>query len=196
MIFRDDGSLSTVFRILVVIGVATGLAGCEQTREAFGLTKSAPDEFAVVTRAPLAIPPDYGLRPPTPGVQRPQERTTTNEAQNILLSKAGRTAPDTGGGKEPSRGELALLGKAGAQNADPSIRDKVARESAVLAESDDKFLAKLIFWQEKEPPGVVVDPANESRRLRENSALGDTPVKGTTPVIKRKQKGFLEGLFN
>jgi hypothetical protein len=196
MIFRDDGSSSTVFRTLVAIGVAASLVGCEQTREAFGLKKSAPDEFAVVTRAPLAIPPDYGLRPPTPGVQRPQERTTANEAQNILLQKAGGKTTDATEGATLSRGEIALLGKAGAQNADPSIRDKVARESAVLAESDEKFLAKLIFWQEKEPPGVVVDPASESRRLRENSALGDTPVKGTTPVIKRKQKGFLEGLFN
>ena len=186
----------TVFRALVVIGVVASLAGCEQTREAFGLKKSAPDEFAVVTRAPLALPPDYGLRPPTPGVQRPQEKSTTNEAQNILLSKVGSGRQDAPDRKNLSKGEIALLGKAGAQNADPSIRDKVARESAVIAKGDDKFLAKLIFWQKDPPPGIILDADSESRRLRENSALGDTPVKGTTPVIERKTKGLLEGLFN
>jgi hypothetical protein len=186
----------TIFRALVVVGVIVSLGGCEQTREAFGLKKSAPDEFAVVTRAPLAVPPDYGLRPPTPGVQRPQETTTTNEARQILLRKGANDKPGASGAKSLSRGEVALLGKAGAGNADPSIRQKVSRESSVLAEGDNKFLARLMFWRADEPPGLVVDPDSESRRLRENSALGDVPVKGTTPVIERKEKGFLEGLFN
>ena len=186
----------TIFRALVVIGVIASLGGCEQAREAFGLKKSAPDEFSVVTRAPLAIPPDYGLRPPTPGVQRPQEKSTKNEAREILLRKGPNVGQGAPGGKQLTTGEVALLGKAGARNPDPSIREKISRESAVLAESDDKFLARLMFWQVKEPPGRIVDPDNESRRLRENSALGDAPVKGTTPVIERKEKGILDGLFN
>ncbi len=181
----------------MAIGVIASLGGCEQTREAFGLQKSAPDEFAVVTRAPLAFPPDYGLRPPTPGARRPQEATTKNEAKNILLRSGSNGAPaDTGGKNKLSRGEVALLGMAGAQNADPSIREKVSRESSLLAEGDSKFLATLMFWRDEEPPGIILDADSESRRLRENAALGDAPVKGTTPVIKRKQKGFLEGLFN
>ena len=186
----------TTFRALVAIGVIASLGGCEQTREAFGLNKSAPDEFAVVTRAPLAIPPDFGLRPPTPGAKRPQEDSTKNEARGILLRSGPNGAQAVPGGKELSRGEVALLGKAGAQDADPSIRDKVSRESSVLAEGDNEFLARLMFWRDDEPPGRIIDADNESRRLRENAALGDTPVKGTTPVIERKEKGFLEGLFN
>ena len=186
----------TKFRIFVAIGVIASLGGCEKTREAFGLQKSAPDEFAVVTRAPLAIPPDYRLRPPTPGAQRPQEATTRNEAKDILLRSGSNGAQGDAGDTKLSRGEVALLGKAGAQNADPSIRQKGSRESSLLAEGDSKFMATLMFWQDEEPPGVILDAGSESRRLRENAALGDAPVKGTTPVIKRKQKGFLEDLFN
>jgi len=47
--------------------VATvGLAGCNSTRSALGMTKVTPDEFRVVTKAPLVVPPDYSLRPPAP----------------------------------------------------------------------------------------------------------------------------------
>ena len=180
----------------MAMGVIAILGGCEQTREAFGLQKSSPDEFSVVTRAPLAIPRDYGLRPPAPGAQRPQEVTTKNEAKDILLSSGSNGAQRYHGGKKLSRGEFALLSKAGAQNADPSIREMVSRESSVLAIKDGQFLATLMSWRNKERPGIIVDAGNEARRLRENAALGDPPVKGTTPVIKRKQKGFLEGLFN
>ena len=34
-----------------------------------------PDEFAVESRAPLTVPPDFDLRPPEPGAPRPQEKT-------------------------------------------------------------------------------------------------------------------------
>jgi len=185
----------TIYRAVLAIGLIASLGGCEKTREAFGMNKSAPDEFAVVTRAPLSVPPDFGLRPPTPGAKRPQEASTRNEARDILLRSGGNTAPPPGG-KGFSRGEAALLGKAGASNADPAIRQTVSRESSVLVDADDGFIDRLMFWRKDEPPGIVIDADQESRRLRENAALGDAVTKGTTPVIERKKKGFLEGIFN
>ena len=65
---------------------ASLLVACgERTRTALGYGKQSPDEFSVVTRAPLSIPPDYGLRPPTPGVSRPQEQETAESARRLLL---------------------------------------------------------------------------------------------------------------
>lgn len=189
---------SPVVRIVclaLALSLAGGLGGCSKAREAFGLAKSAPDEFAVVTRAPLSMPPDYGLRPPSPGTTRPQEGTVQQEARRILLqSGAGNGRRAAAGGF--SRGERALLGRAGAGNADPSIRATVDRESSVLAAENDGFIDSLIFWQKREPAGVVLDPARESRRLRDNAALGEPATKGATPVIKRRKRGFLEGIFN
>src|SRR5690606_33831923 len=46
------------------------VSGCDSAREAMGLNKKSPDEFAVVTRAPLVLPPEFGLRPPQPGAPR------------------------------------------------------------------------------------------------------------------------------
>ena len=53
--------------------VAVGLAGCQSTQRALGMSKVTPDEFRIVTKAPLVVPPDYGLRPPAPGEPRPSE---------------------------------------------------------------------------------------------------------------------------
>ncbi len=185
-----------MFRALVAIVMIASLGGCESTRQAFGLAKSAPDEFAVVTNAPLSIPPDFGLRPPTPGAKRLQENSTKAEARQILLQSGANGSRANASGKDFSRGEVALLGKAGTKNADPSIRERVSRESSVLVEGDKGFLGRMMFWREEEKPGTVLDAGGESRRLKENAALGDAATKGTTPVIERKEKGFLEGLFN
>ena len=51
-----------------------------------GLSPSAPDEFAVESRAPLTIPPDFDLRPPTPGAPRPQEVAAAEKAKRAIDS--------------------------------------------------------------------------------------------------------------
>jgi hypothetical protein len=170
-------------------------------RETFGFSKSAPDEFTVVTRPPLVIPPDYGLRPPQPGAQRPQEKEIRDQAREAITGRntgAGGTQlasnSASGGGAPRTEGERVLLGKAGALDPDPAIRRTVDRESTLLAEADSDFIDRLIFWQEKPEPGTVVDPEAESRRIREALAQGEMP-KGETPTIKRRKKGWLEGIF-
>lgn len=39
------------------------LAACGLTRDDLGVDKTAPDEMLVVSRAPLSVPPEFGLRP-------------------------------------------------------------------------------------------------------------------------------------
>lgn len=178
------------------LALVVALSGCENTRRALGMEKQAPDEFAVVTRAPLTIPPDFGLRPPVPGAKRPQENSSREQARQILL---GRTVSANASGSRPSvkmsSGESAILKRAGALNPDPGIRQTVNRESKAIANADEGLLKKIIFWQDAPLPGVVVDAGKETRRLREASALGDAPNKGEVPVIKRKERGLLEGIF-
>ena len=56
--------------LLAVAGIAMLTSGCGIGR-AVGGGKNAPDEFAIATKAPLVVPPDYSLRPPKPGETRP-----------------------------------------------------------------------------------------------------------------------------
>src|SRR5882757_3404129 len=76
-----------VHRLLAVSALiaAACLAGCQSTRTALGMTKVTPDEFRVVTKAPLVVPPDFALRPPAPGKPRPQELQPESAARTALL---------------------------------------------------------------------------------------------------------------
>ena len=59
--------MSRLTALSVIAILSVGLAACDSARETLGLNKRAPDEFAVVPRAPLVLPPNYDLRPPEPG---------------------------------------------------------------------------------------------------------------------------------
>jgi hypothetical protein len=96
---------------------------------------------------------------------------------------------------ETSGGESALLTQAGAARVQPGIRDIVNQEASVLADADRTFVDRLIFWRKPDEPGVVIDPQREAQRLRENQALGRPVNEGDTPIIRRRQKGALEGIF-
>jgi len=177
---------------LIAVGVA--LAGCEKTRNILGMTRNVPDEFAVVARAPLSMPPDYGLRPPEPGKARPQEFVPREAARKILLENAGAKPFPASKGKFTA-GESAILSRAGALNSNSLIRRTVNRESTLLAQADKTLLDKIVFWQNPPLPGIVVDPAKETRRLREAQALGEAPNAGKVPTIERRRRGILEGIF-
>src|ERR1700758_4412875 len=70
------------------------LVACADFKRAVGIERTSPDEFAVESRAPLTMPPDYDLRPPQPGAPRPQEQSTADKAKQAL---------DTAGPGEPGK---------------------------------------------------------------------------------------------
>ena len=191
---------------LALATLAPAMAGCSSTKEMLGLTKRSPDEFQVVSRAPLSMPPDYSLRPPTPGAPRPQEGTTTQQAQSIVTGYAAGAAstlqpdqiPSIGEGEQTSTesaGESAFLQSASLTGIDPNIRNIVNEETTADQDASQTFLDDLIFWRAPEPYGTVVDPVAEQKRLQENQALGQPTDAGETPIIERKKKGLFEGVF-
>lgn len=74
------------------------LSGCTDMKRAIGLEKTSPDEFAVESRAPLTMPPDFDLRPPQPGATRPQEKSAGQQARQVIEQagpgEPGKQAPD------------------------------------------------------------------------------------------------------
>ena len=73
--------MSRYFILFCLIGLTPGLLGCESVRKAVGGKKQAPDEFVVYKRPPLALPPEFHLRPPMPGVARLQKVSPREEAK-------------------------------------------------------------------------------------------------------------------
>ena len=70
------------------------LSSCGDFRRAIGMDRVGPDEFAVESRAPLTIPPEFDLRPPQPGAPRPQDVTAAERARKVI---------DTAGPGEPGK---------------------------------------------------------------------------------------------
>lgn len=177
---------------MVLAGAA--LSGCESAKKAFGGGKNAPDEFVVYKQPPLSLPPEYGLRPPEPGADRPQRVSPADDARTAVLGKSRAEAQQTQQQTGASRGLQALITRTGADKTEPDIRRIVNRESSVLADEDQLFVNKLIFWvDDTTAPSTVVDAKKERKRIMSNQALGKPINEGETPQIKRKaaKKGLL-----
>ena len=101
------------------------LAGCSDFRQAIGMDRVGPDEFAVESRAPLTIPPDYDLRPPQAGAARPQE---------VSAAEKARKAIDTAGPGEPGKqANAGLRVPAGGLNSGGSPDSAQQGEQSLLA---------------------------------------------------------------
>lgn len=124
---------------LLLAGVlAAGMAsGCQSTQKALGLEKSAPDEFRVITKAPLVVPPDFALRPPRAGEARPGPADA---------SAAGARAAvfGTDVGSKASEGEKLLVVKAGAAAVDPTVRTQVDFEGGAIVHKSDEYSDKVL----------------------------------------------------
>ncbi len=180
-------------RLLIVALAGFTLGGCEDTKRALGIEKSIPDEFAVVSRAPLVMPPDFSLRPPAPGAERPQEGSSEDRAQAVVFGREKRAQFRARGFSE---GEVSLLGMARSDIALPEIRRTIERETSAFAGEDKTFTDRLIFWRDSGAPvdGTPIDPVAEQKRLSENQALGKKANDGPIPVIT-KGGGKLLGVF-
>ncbi|WP_068878479.1 MULTISPECIES: DUF3035 domain-containing protein [unclassified Phenylobacterium] len=180
----------TINRVIVATALvaAAGLAGCQSTQKALGMSKVTPDEFRIVTKAPLVVPPDYALRPPAPGEPRPQELQPESAARNALLGQ--REA------EQRTDGEKLLVAKAGADKADPLVRYVVDDEFGDLAHKEKSFADRVMFWKKDEAAApqqtaaldgsnAPLDPAAEKERVAK--LTGDKPI-----TIQREGKSRIK----
>lgn len=171
------------FKILQIAALACGvlgvLTGCSNVKETLGMNRHSPDEFAVVKRAPLSMPPDYSLRPPRPGAPRPQEQAPSAQAAQTVLGVDNR------GQSAPGTAEQILLEQAGAADASPAIRQVVDQESITADKADKPVVDKLLdFRGNDKPTAVVVDAEKELERLKDNQQEGKPVTEGETPSVE------------
>lgn len=108
--------------------LAMALGGCSNWKQTLGIEPISPDEFAVESRAPLTVPPDFSLRPPEPGAPRPQETSMANKAQGIV---------DSAGPGQPGHQESGTLHYQGTTLADPNAQIADQSLAAKLLQSGD-----------------------------------------------------------
>ncbi len=153
------------------------LSACSGMREQFDFSKQAPDEFAIVTRAPLEMPNDLtDLPPPQPGAPRPQELSATAQARASIIG-APASAPAA-----VTQGELTLLNKAGATSVPANIRNEVDAETAKIAKEETPTVDRIMGLTGKKVNeyAVEVDPVAETNRMKANKAAGKPVTEGKT----------------
>ena len=175
-----------------LIVLALSLSACTSVKKEMGIGRNSPDEFLVIKRAPLTVPPDYALRPPGIPSEAQPAADTAKTAKETVMGKS--ETPAVKGDPENK-----LLDKMGAAAANPDIRKQIDEDNGYIALKNRTVADKLIFWDDEQlssdnTPASVVDPKAEAARLKKNKEEGKPVTEGAVPVIEKK-KGTLDKIF-
>ena len=157
---------STVTAIAVVI--AFGLSACSDFRRSIGTEKSKPDEFQVVVRPPLSLPP--GFSDTAENIIQKSE-TSQGDAQS-------QTAKLLGANKVENSGFTELFDFSSVPD---DIRTKVDEETYGV--QLEKRLPLQILFGGLPDVGPVLDKMAEDSRLRRNRIKEMAPTEGGTKAI-------------
>ena len=176
-------------KLMYVCALSTlALAGCSggaDVKEKLGLKVSPPDEFSVVTRAPLAVPPDYTLRPPRPGADRPMEINVRDQARQTVFGTRDVNKQAQESASSGSQGNF--MNKLGATDSNNGIRSTLDSEMVAIDKAEQPAAEKLLFWKDKEPRGKAIDPVEEQKRLEAQGVKKDSAVQKRNEDILETQ---------
>src|ERR1043166_6877788 len=172
----SKGRVRLILHLAAVGGLLLTTPGCESIRSAAGLTKEPPDEFAVVTKAPLIIPPDFNLKPPKPGAAPLNQVSPTQSAEAALYSDDPNVVAGSITGNY-SQAEKVLLAQSGAANADDGIRQQIAADNRKMPTAAASRSAEKIRNM-KRADGASPDLCLSTRRKRGNAKLWGDPLVG------------------
>lgn len=198
--------------VLLVFLIAACEGGSSSVRNTLGLNRAAPDEFKVVSRPPLSVPPGFGLRPPEPGAPPRGVAPAEEQAASMVKGRPLRPATHSDGldgyaradvetavdpvlsGSLESAADARFLNRAGADQADDDIRSRLYREKDDPAMKPSGRFA-IENWLAGAGEEDVIDPKAEAERIRENIDA-DRPVnEGEVKTQQRDPVSAIDVLF-
>ncbi len=160
------------FRIFFIFALLSMLSACSDFRRAIGTEKSSPDEFQVVMRPSLVLPPNFAARPNAQsGVQTVAASPSDAGSQASLLLGARKT-----GATDYS--DLFAF-----ESIVEDVRRKVDEETAGI--QFERRLPLQIIFGGLPNVGPVVDKMSEDARIRRNRILNRSLIDGATPSIDK-----------
>ena len=128
------------------------VAGCDREEVLKGRTDRTISESTVSRAVALVVPPSYSRRPDAGDAGQSGSIVDRSDEIGIDL-----------GALDTTTGESGLLQRAGAEAADPGIRDMLARENAILA-GDPELVEALLFgdFPASPPTPEVVEEVPEA----------------------------------
>ncbi len=155
-------------KIILTFCATLALGGCgSSVKETLGLERSTPDEFSVVERAPLTVPPNFDLAPPQDGVTPPATAQAASVTKQLVLGSQTSSGPTS-----TSRAEQLLLQKAGTPA--PNIRSELAVDQDVAQPTS--AAEKLGIVSPESTKGKALDPAEEAKKLQQQN-VKTVPIK-------------------
>ncbi len=204
-------TLTRVFSLGCLL-LATACTG-NSVREMVGIDSRAPDEFRVVSRPPLSVPPQFNLRPPAVGdganpyatdrkaealitgnaVETPQSGQTFTLKSGDAQTAVQPVAQSPVSGMAGSSAESQLLLNAGANNVDPTVRQTLIEEKYVRQEEKQEEGWWEIWSDDDE---ATVNPSKESERIQKNQDEGKPVNEGEVPVVDPKGESTLRRILD
>jgi len=164
--------------LIVSAAALFGLTACTSgVRQALNAEKTVPDEFRVVTIAPLSVPPEYNLVPPRPGELRAEDMFQDQQARRALfgdMSASGATDA-----------EILFASRAGAADANPNVRAIIDGETAALVRKDQGFANRVLFWRDDER---LIEQGGDPLDPEAASAAIETVTGGGAVEIERRRE--------
>lgn len=164
--------MNKLFQILGAVTLLSMLSACSDFRKAIGTEKSSPDEFQVVVRPSLVLPPNFSSRP-TEATGAQTAATVASDAQaqaSVLLG-----ARETGASDYSDVFAFDKIVE--------DVRSKVDEETAGI-----KFERRLpiqVLFGGLPDVGPVIDKMAEDRRIRRNRLENRSLSYGATPAIDK-----------
>jgi hypothetical protein len=156
-------------------------SGCSSVDEALGNTKSAPDEFEVVVRPPLTLPPNFSLRPATD----PANAETDSAALTAPVSGTDAVSVSDQSLTQAARADgSAFDALFGTGDRLENIRELVDEETYGI-QIERRLPLEVIFGGQPNV-GPNLDAAAEALRIRkaleEGAGITATPTPAIDPV--------------
>lgn len=197
------------------------LTSCSGTsvKDTLGIGRRAPDEFKVVSRPPLSVPPQFNLRPPSATASSPTAVRADKQAQSIIIGREdnnntfdlSKTNADTAitpvesenlpktktkpTNKTSNSSESAFMKNIGTNQADPTVRNTLIEQN-IAAEEKREEAAWWDFSSKKtEKKDPLVNAKGEAERISKNKAENKPITEGKTPETKDKDRGLLGELL-
>ena len=163
-------SLNIQMLIFSSLGMSLFLfSACSDFKRAIGSEKSSPDEFEVVVRPPLSLPPQFSARPIG------QDTDTAALAASSSLDRSARFFNQRAANAKSFPDLFAF------DEIEEDIRLKVDEETAGIR--FERRLPLQIIFGGLPNVGPVVDKMGEDARVRRNKLQNRAINEGATPAI-------------
>jgi hypothetical protein len=145
-------SASTVLCISII-------CGCQQTKDALGISRHQPDEFSVLTRDTLRAPKSASMAAPSKNQYYPFAMTPEKKAM-AALGFSVTSAPLSANDQE-------FIKSVSMKGCDPNVRALIAQDMKGTSSSNmDPWAAKMFSWhKDREDKKEAIDPNHEYERL-------------------------------